>query len=111
MQTADGVTTISEERFEQFLKDLLGREWDRALKLFRNFGPHLSQRVTGSLLYASERGKVEDVLGILERHYDEHLQYQHPDIRGEVSISGANPTTSVFDRICRDTLGLSEASS
>jgi len=42
VQTADGVTTISEERFEQFLKDLLGREWDRALKLFRNFGPHLS---------------------------------------------------------------------
>ena len=101
---------VSEKMFEDLLQKRLGASWDRALALFRNCGTGLSFDVANVLLHAVQQGKVEEVLGILEQHYEEHLQYQHPDIRGTVCGGlGENKTPEVFLRICTETLGLAVA--
>ena len=99
---------IGEEQFRDILQPKLGASWDRALTVFRNCGPNLGYDVTNVLLHATDQGKVDEVLGILEGHYQSHLQYQHPEIRGTVvdRLLGVNPTHEMFLRICQYTLGL-----
>ena len=97
---------INEGKFEQLLRGRLGGHWERALTVFRNCGPNLAYDVTNVLLHAAGGSKVAEVLGILEKHFREHLQFQHPEIRGTVSSLGVNPTEVMFLGICRDTLGL-----
>ena len=48
------------------------------------------------------------MLGILEAHYRELLQDQHPEIRGTVTdrALGVNPTQQLFVDLCEKTLGL-----
>lgn len=101
------MNTISEELFCYILQQKLGKAWERALKLFQNYGEHLSFDVTNVLLHAAEQGKVDEVLQILEKHFQEHLSFQHPDVRGCVYdlLFGVNPTEAMFLRICHDTLG------
>jgi len=100
--------TVSEEEFETVLRAKLGSFWDRAIDLFRNCGPNLSYDVTNVLLLAVEQEKTDQVLSAIERHYEKHLKYQHPDIRGLVSnvLIGVNPTEVMFLDICTGVLGL-----
>lgn len=99
---------IDEQLFQHLLQSKLGDSWDRALTVFRNYGENKSYDVTNVLLHASDKGKVEEVLEILEEHYNSHLQNQHPEIRGLVSdnLLGVNPTEDMFLRLCRHTLDL-----
>ena len=99
---------INEEQFRNILQSKLGASWDRALTVFCNYGPNLGYDVTNVLLQAADQEKVDEVLDILEEHYQSHLQYQHPDIRGTVGdrLFGVNPTQMMFLRICQQTLGL-----
>lgn len=100
--------SISAAQFESLLKSRLGDRLARAYAVFCNYGSHLSWDVANVLLHAVDKKKVDEVLGILERHYTEHLQYQHPDIRGHVTdkLLGINVTEIMFVDICKKTLGL-----
>lgn len=100
---------VTESQFQNILSLKLGTYWDRALKIFSNFGPNLAFDVTNVLLLAADHGKLDDALRILETHYQSHLQYQHPEIRGTISdlLLGINPTQVMFLGIYQDTLGLS----
>lgn len=101
---------INEEQFREALQSRLGAEWERALTTFRNYSPNLGYDVTNVLLQAADQGqeKVEEVLGILEEHYEKYLQCQHPEIRGTVvdRLLGVNRTQEMFLSICKQTLGL-----
>jgi len=103
---------VSEQQFRDILQPKLGASWDRALTAFRNCGENLGYDVTNVLLHAADQGKVDEVLGTLEEHYQSHLSFQHPEIRGTVSdrLLGVNPTQAMFLRICQQTLGLQPTS-
>jgi hypothetical protein len=98
--------TIDEATFKKLLQGKLGGHWERAREVFRNCGPNLAWDVANVLLHAAGKGKVAEVLGIIEKHWKEHLQFQHPEIRGRVANLGVNPTEVMFLGICRDTLEL-----
>lgn len=101
---------VSEESFEELLKPKLEESYVRALDLFNNCGPNISFDVTNVLYLASSQGKekLDEVLDRLEEHYEKHLYYQDPEIRGIVrdNLLDINPTEVVFLRICTDVLGL-----
>ena len=102
------MSRVYEPLFQKMFQSKLGDSWDRALTIFRNYGENLSWDVSNVLLHASDQGKMDEVLGILEEHYNSHLQNQHPEIRGLVSdnLLGVNPTEDMFLRLCQNTLGL-----
>jgi len=100
------VRSVSEADFVKLFKKELGEHYQRALTVYKNYGPKLSYDVTNVLLHALDKNKVEEVLTILEKHWNEHLQYQHPEIKGRVKIFGQNPTEKIFLEICEITLGL-----
>lgn len=101
---------INLDTFRDLLKPLLGENYERALALFHNYGPNLSFDVTNVLMQASSQGKdkVNTVMQRLEKHYEEHLCYQDPRIRGTIkdNLLGVNPTEAEFLRICEDVLAL-----
>jgi hypothetical protein len=97
---------VSETRFRELLAAGLGQYIDRAVVVLNNYGARLSFDVANVMLYAAEKGKVEEVLGIMEKHWEEHLNFQHPDIRGLVVDMGVNLTQQMFLKICKETLGL-----
>lgn len=98
---------VTKEKFEQGLKSRLGDFYPRAEKVFDNFGQKLSYDVTNVLLHAADQNKVEEVLALLEKHFEEHLQLQHPEIRGTVAGDlGVNKTEVMFLDICERVLGL-----
>ncbi len=104
------VTAVTEEKFADILQEKLGGSWEQALKIFHNYGILLSFDVANMLWWAVDKGKVDEVLEILERHWDDHLQYQHPDVRGLLADSlGINRTQSTLLRICTDVLELEPA--
>ncbi len=80
--------TINEEKFCELLCQKLTKLnkeiWERALSTFKKFGPNLSSQVTKVFLCAAdqEKKKVIEVLSILEEHYENHLFFQYPEIRG-----------------------------
>lgn len=99
---------IDEQQFCDLLQVELGGFWDRAINIFRNYGPNLAYDVTNILLHAVDQDRVDEVLGILEEHYQSHLQFQHPKIRGTVGnrLLGINPTRVMFLHICQSILRL-----
>ncbi len=99
---------VSEQQFREILQSHLGSSWDRALAVFRNCGENLEFEVTNVLRHAVDQGKVNEVLGILEEHYQSHLQFQHPDTRGTVNdrLLGVNLTEMLFRLTYQQTLGL-----
>ncbi|MCX6746084.1 MAG: hypothetical protein NTX00_03650 [Candidatus Parcubacteria bacterium] len=97
---------IDEAKFAEILKENLGASYPRALTIFQNYGAALAYDVTNVLIYAIEQNKTEEVLNILEKHWQEHLQYQHPEARGQIARGGVNPTERMFIQICDKTLGL-----
>ncbi|MEK7062192.1 MAG: hypothetical protein AAB940_00415 [Patescibacteria group bacterium] len=97
---------FTEKQFEEFFKLKLGEHYERALIVFTQYGKLLSWDVTNVLLHASDKGKVDDVLTELEEHWKEHLQFQHPEIRGTVEsgLFGLNKTRTMFLQICQNIL-------
>jgi hypothetical protein len=101
---------VNEKLFREILGTKLGQHIDRAVAVLNNFGPKLSYDVANVMLHAVDKGKEDEVLTILEKHWEEHLQFQHPEIRGTVeSMPGINKTHQVFLRICQETLALTPA--
>ena len=97
---------VSEQLFQELLQARLGDHWNRALMTFRDWGPNLSFDVADVLLHASKQEKVPEVLSMLETHAREHLDYQHPEIRGRVESLGSNPTKRLLLDNCTGILGL-----
>lgn len=100
------VEVITEKRFEDLFKEKLDNFYERALSVFRNYGKSLSFDVANVLLHAFDEEKINEILSALEKHWEEHLQFQHPEIRGQISKNGVNPTQVMFLRICKDILQL-----
>mgnify|MGYP001579401986 CR=1 FL=1 len=97
---------IDVTQFSELLDKRLGVHFDRARSLFESYGPALSFDVTNVLMHAADQSKGEAVLEALETHWNEHLQFQHPEIRGQVSGLSGNPTALAFHTICTGMLGL-----
>ena len=92
---------VSEEDFRLVLEWQLGGQFDRAMTVFRGYGKHLRFQVYTTMVLASAYGKVPEVLKLLEKHFENHLGFQHPDIRGLISnrLLGVNETHQMFIRI------------
>lgn len=94
---------IDEKIFEEMLKDKLPSGcYERALAAFRNYGKLLSVDVFNILLWAVNccPHKFIEVLGALEEHWENDLQYQAPEIRGTVRDQAK------LLRICKEILGM-----
>lgn len=102
---------ITEKQFEKIFNGKLGEHRERALTVFTQYGQLLSWDVVNVLLHAVDKDKIDDVLLELEKHWEEHLQCQHPEIRGTVQdgLLGVNKTKSMFLRVCQDVLELKSA--
>ncbi len=87
---------MQESQFTELLGPRLGEHLERALTIFRSFGPALSLAVTNALLHATDKGRVPAVLDALDAHWESHLKFQHPEIRGQVSGMSGNPTDLCF---------------
>lgn len=102
-------TKITKDQFMELFKKKLGDLYERAEKTFGNFGVFSSWNITNVLAHASDQGreKTLEVLAILEKHFNDHLQFQHPEIRGTVCDSFAfNKTDKMFLDVCQDVLKL-----
>ena len=99
---------ITSDKFDEIvlkkIKD--AAESGRAKRIFDSYGLPLGWDVTNVLLHAIDLKKLPEVLKILERHFTEHLMYQHPEIRGRVLGMEGNRTKAMFRSICADTLKL-----
>ena len=98
------------EEFKAAVDMMPAEHKTRVRALGENYGEALCYDLVNVLLHARDQDKMEEVLGILEAHYEKHLQFQHPDIRGQVSNVGGNPTKRMFLSICQDILGLEPSS-
>ena len=97
---------VDEKQFEQLVINKISPEFkEKASEVFKDYGQNLSFDVTNVLMHAIDQDKVGEVLKILEKHFSEHLQYQHPDIRG-VRGETALKTKLMFNSLCETTLGL-----
>lgn len=99
---------ITAEQFEEYVakKIVSQAEAGRARRVFSSYGPALAWDATNVLMHAIDLGKIDEVLTILEKHFDDHLKFQHPEIRGRVHHGAVNPTKAMFRSICTDTLRL-----
>lgn len=98
---------ITEKQFAEIMPEKLGSSYDRALVLFKACGASLAWDVTNVLMQAADRSKIDEVLALLEKHDQEHLQFQHPEIKGRVSGEfGVNPTEALLLHICSEVLEL-----
>lgn len=100
---------VTKGMFKELLKSRLGDLYDEAETVFDDFGLFLSFDVANVLSHAADQGqdKVREVLVILKRHFDDHLAFQHPDIRGTVRDDfGINETEVMFLDVCRRVLTL-----
>jgi hypothetical protein len=93
---------VTEENFRKALSQRLGASFDRALTIFGNYGEYRSADVTNSLIIAAKKGKIGEVIGVLEEHWDKDLQYEDPEIRGKF----LNTETMFIERIYKGILKL-----
>ena len=99
---------ISEKDFTKALRLPLRDHWKKAFTLFQNYGSGLSGIVYFVLVRAVDQAKENEVLEILEKYWEDDLQFQHPDVRGKIhnGFLQVNPTELMFAHICVDVLGL-----
>lgn len=103
------MSTIENEQVKQQIRKMLGQNYDRAMKVFDDYGPELGLQVMNSLSHAVDQKKVGEILGILEDHFEHHLSLQHPAARGQlVDMMHQDPTKQMFLRIYKDVLHLPE---
>jgi hypothetical protein len=98
--------TVSEERFERELKHRLGESWDQALRLFRLFGPSISNDLLDVLWIACAQRKADEVLSVLQGLCDSHVPSRigdSPPLIDERHIEVA------LALVIQDTLGLKES--
>jgi len=77
-------TLVSEKNFRKVLAKKIGPEnLDWPVAVFQKCGPLLSWDIATLLLHAADQGRetFRYVVGVLEYHYETHLQYQHPESR------------------------------
>ena len=96
--------------FEELEKQELADRQPRVQTLLDNC-PKLTFDICNLVLHASMQGgdKLDEVLNLLEDHYNKHLSHQHPEVRGTVSdtlLGGVNKTHLELIRICEDVLHL-----
>ena len=97
------------KNFKKILEEKLGPLYGRAEIIFDNYGEKLSFDVANVLMHAVDKSvdTVKEVLNLLEKHFEKHLAFQHPDVKGEICNSfGVNETQVMFLSICEKTLGL-----
>lgn len=82
---------VTKVQFENLLKVKLGEHYERALAVFTHYGPILSRNVADVLSIAADKGKIDDVLTELEKHWQECLFFQPPEMRGTT-----NKTRTMF---------------
>lgn len=98
------VVIVSEQDFNDLLKEKLGDHYNRALEVFQDYGESVSWDIINVLLHAVNKQKISEVLDILEKHYEElELGRQHPDARG---IYKGELTRAMFMRIANEVLEL-----
>ena len=100
---------VTKGMFKELLKSRLGVLYDEAETVFDDFGLLLSFDVANVLLHAVDQGqdKVREVLAILKNHFEGHLRFQHPNIRGTVRNDlRINETEVMFLDVCRRVLNL-----
>ncbi|MCX6731887.1 MAG: hypothetical protein NTX55_02800 [Candidatus Parcubacteria bacterium] len=100
---------ISKENFREIFEKKLGGFWGRALRVFQNYGENWAADIAIALYSAMEQEKVEEVLGMMERHWQKHLQYEKPEVRGSGRDLFGNPTREMFKRIFDEILKLRPA--
>ncbi len=109
MSADDTMREALKQKFQEKLAEVLTFEqWQRIETLLNNC-ENCSGKIISLLLYASEQGaeKFEEVIGLLEKLYDEQLQFHHPTVRGQVLDEfGVNRASAEFIRIYREVLGL-----
>ncbi len=100
--------SAEEQQFRATFEQSLGEFFDRALTVFRDYGPHLENNVTNALSYAVTKGKIDEVLVALEKDFEQYLRFQKREVRGTVGsrLLGVNPTNGVFLHINRAILEL-----
>ena len=100
---------VEHVKAQMMASDEFKEYWPRVEKLLADC-QRLQFDIANVVLCAMEQGqeKVVNVLDLLEAHYSEHLNYQHPDIRGCVydRLLGVNKTHVLFIKICTEVLGL-----
>lgn len=63
---------VTEQEFEAALKHRLGPSWERAIQLFRVFGPSVSRVYVLMLEQACAARQLEQVLSVLEGFCESH---------------------------------------
>ena len=70
--------------FQALFKEKAGDRWLEVEKLFNEYGPTLSIWFCTALMYAYEDGKLDWCILLLQKHLEDDLSFQHPDIRGRI---------------------------
>ncbi len=94
---------ITEEDFKELFGKILENDYEHALDVFKKYGRNFSWDVANVIMHASCNNKIEDVLQILEEHYEKHIYFQHPDRRAAFEDF---PTRLMFNRVCTEILQL-----
>jgi len=98
---------ISEEEFRKKLQEPLGDCWDRSLKVFLNYGPYQSSTIFCFLAWAIRRelqgwtGTLDRVLKKLEKHWEEYLMPNPPDLPEQMSLETVGTIMVIRDVILR----------
>ena len=81
---------ITEENFKELFKNSLGNQYERALAVFRAYGPKFSWNIMNIFAYAEIASIVEQTLERLEEHWKEYSETQ----------SIPDPVVEIFIQIC-----------
>ena len=77
---------------------------ERAFTVYENYGRHCSLELFGIFSKAVRMRRIDEVLSLLEAHYENLLKSQDPEVRGTVRYVGVNPTQTLFRGILERTL-------
>ncbi len=71
---------ISEQQFQELFQPKLGMSTDRALDLFRRYDVELRHSFVNVLLHASDQGKADETIEMLEKQYESDHRARHRNI-------------------------------
>jgi hypothetical protein len=91
---------------DAFGKKLTESQAVRAMKLLEACGGQVTGDVINVVFHAADQGpaKVGEILDQIQRHFEEVLQFEHPEIRGRSA-----ETYRFFESLCRVNLGLTRS--